>query len=173
METGYKYTQKTCFSFCTQLMTTQKCGCNSKRTLFKVEGVEKDCSLSDELNCVEKVWNSFTDINTFCYPKCPFECARSQFDQNTNIVKGDPFEKKAYASLWTQFQYLSNSTIFTGLNRTNIPAYLVNHLTTVELNYDTTAFIQLTEEPKMTQEDLIGAIGGHLHLFLGLFFSFF
>ena len=92
IETGYKYTQKTCFTFCTQLMTTQKCGCNSKRTLFKVEGVEKECSLSDELNCVEKVWNSLNEINTFCYPKCPLECSRSHFDLNINLFSDGPLK---------------------------------------------------------------------------------
>ena len=38
----------------------------------------------------------------------------------------------------------------------------------LRINYDTGSYIKVSEEPKMSGEDLFGEIGGHLHLFLGM-----
>ena len=34
--------------------------------------------------------------------------------------------------------------------------------------YETFSYMRVEEEPKMSFEDLIGSLGGHLHLFLGM-----
>ena len=38
----------------------------------------------------------------------------------------------------------------------------------VYVYYETLTYTNTVEEPKMSFEDLIGSLGGHLHLFLGM-----
>ena len=34
--------------------------------------------------------------------------------------------------------------------------------------YNSLSYVEIEEEPKMSAEDLLGLLGGHLHLFLGM-----
>ena len=50
----------------------------------------------------------------------------------------------------------------------NYSAYQFNTFTEFYATYDTFSNIEVTEEPKMSGEDLLAEIGNHLHLFLGM-----
>ena len=57
VQSNYTYTRKACLSVCTQVKTTQECGCNSRRINYKVPNVSS-CSPAHELNCALDKWNS-------------------------------------------------------------------------------------------------------------------
>ena len=40
--------------------------------------------------------------------------------------------------------------------------------TEISVSYDSLSYTQVEEEPKITLEDVIAMIGGHLHVFLGM-----
>ena len=145
VKTGYAYSRHTCFEFCTQLLTSQWCECNSKRVAFKVNNVT-DCSISIELNCVKGVWEDYQSVNDFCFSKCPLECSHSIYDVNTIIESPiDGYMSDYFSSDDLQFDQFVRITIST----------------------DSHSYAETTEEPKMSGEDLLGIIGGYLHLFLG------
>ena len=146
VKTGSAFSRHTCFEFCTQLMTSQMCECNSKRVDFKVNNVT-ECSISAELSCVKSLWQDYQSVNDFCFSKCPLECSRSIYDVNTNIKSStfDQFVSLYFSSYAMQFDKLVQITIST----------------------DSLSYVETTEEPKTSGEDLLGIIGGYLHIFLG------
>ena len=144
VKTGYAYSRHTCFEFCTQLLTSQWCECNSKRVAFKVNNVT-DCSISIELNCAKGVWEDYQSVNDFCFIKCPLECSRSTYDVNTDI--GPPID-------YMSFYFSSDDLQF-------------DQFVQISVCIESFSYVETTEEPKMSGEDLLGIIGGYLHLFLG------
>ena len=94
------YTRTTCMTtFCTQLLIGRICGCNSKRGgggggeggESRVVDQVAECSLEQELDCVERVLEIQTrgggnganqQMTQFCLDRCPLECSRSTFDVN-------------------------------------------------------------------------------------------
>ena len=55
-------------------------------------------------------------------------------------------------------------------NQTDFTVYTNLYMNMVKLtiHYETLAYISVEEKAEMTFENLIGTIGGHLHLFLGM-----
>ena len=75
-----KYSRANCVSFCTQMLITQQCGCNSRRLSYQQDpSTVAICSLDKELGCVQDVWRAVTNISAQCIPKCPLECAQQRF----------------------------------------------------------------------------------------------
>ena len=67
---GTRDTRQTCLAFCTQILTSRRCGCQSNRLAYNVANVSY-CSMIDELGCAETIWSSPSDINNECMDKCP------------------------------------------------------------------------------------------------------
>ena len=53
-------------------------------------------------------------------------------------------------------------------NQSDFNTSLASNLVSIDVYYEKLAYTLIEEEPKITLEDLIGALGGHLHLFLGM-----
>ena len=79
----------------------------------------------------------------------------------------------------TQYLYAENlfdpeseqhNTEFTNkyANQSNYTAHLSNNIVQVEMFYESFMYTNIVEEAKMTFDELVGMIGGHLHLFLGM-----
>ena len=45
---------------------------------------------------------------------------------------------------------------------------LINNAVKFSVYYEALGYTKLEEEPKMSGEDFLGIVGGHLHLFLGM-----
>ena len=135
--TNATYTQKTCMSFCVQLMTVDRCACKSNKIGYNVTGVGY-CSLADENECAALVWNSIDEINEQCLPKCPLECSQKLF-KITPII-----------------------------SEQNIPGSEDIDGVQFNLRYNDLAYEETHEEPVINGLLLLGEIGGHLHLFLGM-----
>ena len=111
--------------------------------------------------CDTQVDTNFTSILTeFCLPRCPIECRRSFFTTSTSEYT---YDTNYFNS------YLSNLSFHNDVSKdTDFSQHAYNTMIEIWIDYDTFAFTEVSEEPKMSGEDLFGEIGGHLHLFLGM-----
>ena len=173
---NYSYTRKGCLSICTQVKTSELCGCNTRRIGYQVPNIQA-CSIVDELICAVNVWSSVESLNEFCSSKCPFECSQSLFKIDINyaeqsIVKTD-FGFLIDNSYWCPYyivyfnSYHNNcetNFIFSSIDTT----YFFLVIVQFSIKYDSLSYINLDEEPKLSGEELLGIIGGHLGLFLGM-----
>ena len=150
--TNTSYTRKTCLSFCAQLMIVRRCGCKSNWIGYNVSHSNASyCSLSDQLGCAARVWHSTDEINAECLPKCPLECSHMSFDVRQNI------------NVWKNFEYFA-IWFPNGIQNATLEANGIF----LTIMYEDLAYVETVEETKISGEDLLGAIGGHLHLFLGM-----
>ena len=176
---NYSYTRKACLSLCAQVRTSELCGCNSNRIGFKVANFT-DCSLAVELECAQdEVWSQIASLNAFCSEKCPIECSQSVFDVgvnygslslqdfNYNYVLGMPF--------WCYYNAIhlgkpvpSASSCQNYLTTSPYLGFFYKDVVQVAIGYESLAYVDSLEEPKLTGDDLLGVIGGHLSLLLGM-----
>ena len=151
------YTRTTCVSFCAQLMIVHSCGCKSNWIAYDAPHANVSyCSMSEELDCAASVWHANDDINGECLPKCPLECSHMTFKVKQNINE------------WKYSNTFKNNEYFQNTFPWMISGLLDKNTVYLEINYDDLAYVKTLEEPKMSGEKLLAAIGGHLHLFLGM-----
>ena len=173
------YTRKACLSACTQVRTVQVCGCNTRRIDFEVNSAEA-CSMEEELNCALGVWQASESLQAHCSSRCPIECSFSDFKvditytQPTNVgyAINAYFDQMYWCDYWDVhalgtpivdyeecqhkwFQYLDYF-------------YFFQEIAQVLIKYEALAAIESEERPKISGEELLGIIGGHLSLFLGM-----
>ena len=156
LATNASYTQKTCLSFCTQLMIVRRCGCKSNQIGFNLTEYNY-CSITDELGCAKTVANSLSDINEECLPKCPLECFKMKFELS---FLENPWDVSQSILYWFPFYFRYFMT----------HEILADNSIKLQILYNDLAYVEMVEEPKMSSKDLLAAIGGHLHLFLGMSF---
>ena len=81
-------------------------------------------------------------LNQECLPKCPLEC----------------YDRSLQPATVTSYTFPQENS-FRTLYQSN---------TEISVSYDSLSYTQVEEEPKITLEDVIAMIGGHLHVFLGM-----
>jgi hypothetical protein len=95
------------------------------------------------------------DMRAECDAQCPLECSST-----------------IYSHTITYYQYSSNEHYFDQYaNRTSeieTSGRLLDDLVEVRITYESGMFTFYENEPKMSGEDLLASIGGHLHVFLGM-----
>ena len=110
--------------------------------------------------------NNFTQdgfIEANCWPKCPLECDQSTFTNTLAFYKYPPSDLYVNTSLASNAILVARHS-----NQTDFTQQLANNAVKIEIYYDTLTYIRVDEQPKITWMDLLGVIGGHLHLFLGM-----
>ena len=168
--TNFTYSRSTCVIFCAQLYTTQECDCNYYQLPLRVDNyrlclnyTERTCAADFfRRNFIADAESSF--LKDSCEKKCPLECFTSKLSSSLAFftypttadlirVANDP----RMTSLCT------NQTDFTVLN------YLRINLVKINVHYeDTFGYIVSEEKAAITVDTLVGTLGGHLHLFLGM-----
>ena len=179
VDANYSYTRKACLSVCAQVRTSEVCGCNSNRIGFKVADLT-DCPLGVELECAQdEVWNQIESLNAFCSDKCPIECSQSVFGVSVNYgslslqdysyltVLGMPFWCY-YNAIYFGWPVPSASSCKYYLTNSPYLGFFYKDVVQVAIGYDSLAYVDSLEEPKLTGDDLLGVIGGHLSLLLGM-----
>ena len=53
-------------------------------------------------------------------------------------------------------------------NQTDFTVNLASNVAKVSIYYDELSYTEVKEAPRMTWDELLGKLGGHLHLFLGM-----
>ena len=104
---------------------------------------------------------SGTYITENCLTKCPLECTQRLMSPSiiTYTFPSSPAYVTYVQSLASLTSRFSTQKDFKSLS---------NYLVQITVHYDNLAFVQVEEEEKMTMEDMVGILGGHLHLFLGM-----
>ena len=158
-QTNYSYSRDLCLAACTQLVNNISCGCQAYDN-YVLEGV-KMCTAGlfvDIFTCTRNM-----SIVDYCIPRCPLECKKSTYKKSiyTYTYPTDYFQKY-------QSQFENSSDFLNNQLLDNMDNFTYDTLVEFSLEYDGSSFLQYTEEPKMSGEELLGILGGHLHLFLGM-----
>ena len=166
LATGYEYTQNTCILFCLQRLYSTRCGCISQSISYKVAGYDY-CLTSEQTTCLDEFYTNNFTAGTFiadnCLAKCPLECTSGELQ--TTLA----FFKYPYTTLYVD-TVLQNNENLNAYDSDHWDFYsdLGNNVVKFSVYYDSLRYTRLEEEPKMSGEDLLGVLGGHLHLFLGM-----
>ena len=158
-QTNFSYSRDLCLAACTQLVNNISCGCQAYDN-YVLEGV-KLCTAGlfvDIFTCTRNM-----SIVDYCIPRCPLECKKSTYKKSiyTYTYPTDYFQKY-------QSQFENSSDFLNNQLLDNMDNFTYDTLVEFSLEYDGSSFLQYTEEPKMSGEELLGILGGHLHLFLGM-----
>ena len=162
VSTNYSYTQANCIKLCRQLLIAQTCGCSTLKVDWKVLGLDY-CLNDSQVACAEEfnvlVKNS-EKIRTNCLPQCPLECDINTFETSVYNYKYPP--SKSYVN--DTYKKLNNIFIL----QSDFTENLAINMVQFSIYYDSLAYSLVEEEPKMSTDVLVGAVGGHLDLFMGM-----
>ena len=173
--TGYDYTRETCTSYCFQYNLVNMCNCSDYAVVFNTTLTNFDYCLNEkDIACL---FNFYADrfmsadyIRDKCLPLCPLECSQRILRATISQYKYPHSDAYAYEARDKLLRRHPQLAAHDDLNHT---ASLVRNLVELAVYYDKFTYTQIVEERKMTWMDLIGIVGGHLHLFLGMsVFSF-
>ena len=164
--TGYEYSRDVCSEFCYVHYLAAECNCSTYRSRYHAG--ELDYCLSDEENACEAKFRFskfllFEFFNTNCLSKCPLECHKTTFQIAVSSYDYPGSSSNAQTSLAQSPTLVSRRGAqrdFVHNNESNVIK--------VRFFYETLAYTQVDEEPRITVDTLIGTIGGHLHLFMGM-----
>ena len=170
VQSNYTYTRTTCIFFCAQVLTTQLCHCNNYDLAFLVPNFDL-CVLANQSECAFnfffKKFKSGDFIRDNCLSKCPLECHQNTLSASFNYFKyPNANDLSSIANNKQMISKYANETIDFGKNlQINVVKFSVFH--------DSSMYTLSEEKAKITLDNMIGSIGGHLHLFLGMsLFSF-
>ena len=110
----------------------------------QVEHYDDDC-----FNSQDHGESIRTRYSAYCDDRCPLECTRNVF---TRTVFTYEYPRAGYFD-----RYVNTSESLS-----------VDSLVEVRVKYEPGVYVEYDEEAKMSGEDLLGIIGGHLHVFLGM-----
>ena len=163
LATGYSYSYDTCVSFCAQLGIIAKCNCTYPLIKFAPSENLTYCFDTKQAECADSFHTSSYESGNYvsetCEPMCPYECHQPILDNSLYSYRLQ--FTRAYAE--SAMKASKSLSIFD-----NDPVKLNNNLVQVGIYYDSLSYTIIVEEPKITFENLIGALGGDLHLFLGM-----
>ena len=161
---GFDYSQQTCLLFCQQQYTASACNCLNLLIEYEIPGYNY-CADQNQLSCMHEFYLNFTKddyINRNCLTLCPLECDQRVLEQFASSYKFP-------ASVNYVRQVRANPALIAKLaNQSDFTDNLATSIVQLSIIYGTLAYTHVEEEPKMTAEDLIGILGGHLHLFMGM-----
>ena len=165
--TNFSYSRSTCILFCAQLETTKTCGCNNYNIPNPVTGYSF-CISPSQKKCSQKFfYSTFINgdfIKENCLPKCPLECTQHELKTSFSYYQ---YPTRAQAVAWSH-QYPELRAKFANQTDFLYAFELEPNLVRVSLYFDTFSFTLSEEKAAMSLEDLVGVLGGHLHLFLGM-----
>ena len=168
LATNYSYSHDLCMEMCYQHGLTQECNCVDYNTGIE-PGNMSYCFPPSVQPCeVQYRAEKYLHLEWFgpnCLEKCPIECSRASLPLTISSYVFPPSE--LYAN-----RTLSANPVLSSL-RANQSDFINNkdkNLLRLVFYLDSLSYQQVEEEAKMTVDNLIGMIGGHLHLFLGMSF---
>ena len=158
--TNYSYTRDTCLAACKQLLNNKTCTCQNQENFVLAD--TKFCRVrfpSDTFQCPLQV-----NLAEYCLPRCPLECAQDVYSKSVSSYTYPNNNFDSYKSVFKGARDFYNTSVIIG----NLTAYMYTNLVEFSLIYDSSERKKYSEEPKMSGEQLLGVLGGHLHLFLGM-----
>ena len=171
VRTGYAYAQQTCMSFCMQRLNARYCGCLDASINYSLDYKYAACMSSETLTCLSDLSDNFTSDSSLineCYSLCPLECNRNFLVNSVNYYRFPYSDTYAYYLKSTVLANMANDTEQNLKAQKDFVDNFGNNVVEFRLFYESLAYTSVEEEPKMSGEDLLGSLGGHLHLFLGM-----
>ena len=163
--TSYAYSQDSCLLLCYQTFLVNKCNCTAYWVNFRIENYGP-CMSVEQQACADafytKVFNIGSFIQNNCLDKCPLQCKKHRFDNYQSLLSY-PDPTYVNKTLRKNAKLLSHYT-----NHSDFTDNLGQNVVKFSLLYDTLAYFEIKEEEKTRWYTLLGSIGGHLHLFLGM-----
>ena len=147
------------------LFLSRVCNCSDYWCTFQIPGYDY-CNNAYQTcanNLYYQVFNTGDFIKNFCLNKCPLECQKSFIYQHQSsntypdesrlkMLKKNPLLLSKYA------------------NESDFKYHLAKNVAKVTIYYDKLAYTVVEEQPTLDWINLLGNLGGHLHLFLGISF---
>ena len=183
---NYSYTRDTCIHFCAQLMSTKVCKCNYYFWPLRVDDFDI-CLTSEQTACATDFYYNTFIVGDFiknnCFDKCPIECNIRTFTTSQSYFQYPTCDQAA--NLFYDSKFMSahaNQTDASGFNL-NFMEYSLAHpdhidafiflslyykMISASVFYESLSYSMTEERPAIVMTELIGSIGGHLHLFLGM-----
>ena len=154
------YSQKFCLQVCIQELIINMCGCYD---LYLPQTRNSNVSACDwnYLNlCVSKVYEFYmsSDSATRCLSDCPVECESVDFNLDISYAT---FPTPFYAYLLDLYQTM-HPELSSGRTLSYNSDILKKSVMAVNVYYDDISFNIIEESPAMTQNQLIGNIGGKI-----------
>ena len=100
-----------------------------------------------------------------CLAKCPLECFQSTLSSSLNYFYYPTFSDTDNVRFYSSQSFINNH-----LNQTDfeLQIQLYVNLMSIQIYYEDLSYLVIEEKAKTSAEDLLGKLGGHLHLFLGM-----
>ena len=156
--TDFRYTRNTCYLYCFQVLNAHIFNCSDYFNFFQIPGY--DYCGSDITPISESNPGSY--VRDYCLARCPLECFQQIMESYTNGAKYPPSGRYA-----DKLYNMSNIHKFHSQN-SDFTVNFAHNIVQFSLFYDKLAYTQMIVEARDTTVGLIGTIGGHLHLFLGM-----
>ena len=167
---GYAYTRNTCIYLCAQLLTRRACTCDS----FDLPPLQKTnnrsgylCVSVNETACASAFfYGKFMSgdfIKHNCLGKCPLECHSSQLDTHSLRTFNYPSDE--------DIKRVNNDPVLSASfgHHSDFRVYLKSNLVKFSIGYDSPlSAIRVDERPNILLVELVGTLGGHLNLLLGM-----
>ena len=154
--TDFRYTRNTCYLYCFQVLNAHIFNCSDYFNFFQIPGY--DYCGSDITPISESNPGSY--VRDYCLARCPLECFQQVLDCYTSSGKYPASQRYADSIYPNLVAEHANETDYTHFFTQNIVQFSVF--------YKSLSYILIEEEARLTIVNIIGEIGGHLHLFLGM-----
>ena len=169
VRTGYLYTQNDCFALCKQHIILSRCQCRTSFTgSLAANSSTTYCSSKSQGECIRRVSALFVTIENFlvneCLSHCPLECHQSSLRPLVYYYQY-PYDVHNYTR---QQAMLVSQLAESVAGQRDARENLATNVVEFNVYYDSLSYMEVVEEPKLTWDSLIGIVGGHLHLFLGM-----
>ena len=155
LASNFSYSRSVCLLACAQYHIVRECNCTFCSLGFTGDG-QNMCLSQERYACAFKFYSSvflagdFVKLN--CLQKCPLECHTPVMRPTVSNYDMRPLSRNM------------STNAYVNSNLKNVTENLVEF----SVFYDSLSYTIVEEKPKMTSENLVGSIGGHLHLFLGM-----
>ena len=166
LATNYTYSRDICLTICSQFINKKVCGCQAYDAYY-IDGV-KFCPMYQDFEtipCATQIANANVNTFAFCMPRCPLECSRPAYRNkiSTYTYPSDYFKKYE-----DTFSPAARDFVDNQLNDQELSKFMYDTFVEFSISYDASSNAEYREIPKMSGEDLLGILGGHFHLFLGM-----
>jgi hypothetical protein len=161
------YRQKYCYRLCYQQSVILDCNCSdsSLPNPFPTKnGVTiSNCIVTSQLSClsVSKAKFQSSSINEKCSSDCPLECSSVSYDAAVTLAT---YPTSFYSS-WLQLQ---SNLLQKFQNNQTTTAKIQSSVVKLNIFYNSMTYTSITDTATITWDSLLGSIGGHIGLFLGM-----
>ena len=166
LATNYSYSRDICLTICSQLIYKKVCDCQAYDAYY-MDGIRFCPSyfFLTTITCATRIKKANVSIFDFCMPRCPLECSRPAYrnKMSTYTYPSDYFKKYE-----DTFSPAARDFVHNQLNDQELSKFMYDTFIEFSISYDASANSEYLEIPKMSGEDLLGILGGHFHLFLGM-----